>query len=76
MNDPLPVQFVHWFGKVLRLDFGDSIFLGEPVTQALLDRAQPPALLTLYALLIQVLIGIPAGVIAAVCATTRCSTAR
>jgi peptide/nickel transport system permease protein len=66
LNDPLPVQFVHWFGNVLRLDFGESIFLGEPVTQALLDRVQPTALLTLYALSIQVLIGIPAGVLAAV----------
>jgi peptide/nickel transport system permease protein len=66
LNDPLPVQFVHWFGNVLRLDFGESIFLGEPVTQALLDRVQPSALLTLYALSIQVLIGIPAGVLAAV----------
>jgi peptide/nickel transport system permease protein len=66
LNDPLPVQFVHWFGNVLRLDFGESIFLGEPVTQALLDRVQPTLLLTLYALTIQVLIGIPAGVLAAV----------
>jgi peptide/nickel transport system permease protein len=66
LNDPLPVQFVHWFGNVLRLDFGESIFLGEPVTQALLDRVQPTLLLTLYALSIQVLIGIPAGVLAAV----------
>ena len=66
LNDPLPVQFVHWFGNVLRLDFGESIFLGEPVTQALLNRVQPTVLLTLYALSIQVLIGIPAGVLAAV----------
>jgi peptide/nickel transport system permease protein len=66
LNDPLPVQFVHWFGNVLRLDFGESIFLGEPVTQALLNRVQPTLLLTLYALTIQVLIGIPAGVLAAV----------
>jgi peptide/nickel transport system permease protein len=66
LNDPLPVQFVHWFGNVLRLDFGESIFLGEPVTQALLNRVQPTLLLTLYALSIQVLIGIPAGVLAAV----------
>jgi peptide/nickel transport system permease protein len=66
LNDPLPVQFVRWFSNVLRLDFGESIFLGEPVTQALLDRMQPTVLLTVYALSIEVLIGIPAGVIAAV----------
>jgi peptide/nickel transport system permease protein len=66
LNDPLPVQFVHWFSNVLRLDFGESIFLGEPVTQALLNRVQPTVLLTLYAFSIQVLIGVPAGVLAAV----------
>jgi peptide/nickel transport system permease protein len=66
LNDPLPVQFARWFGDMLRLDFGESIFLGEPVTQALLNRVQPTALLTLYALLIQIGIGIPAGVLAAV----------
>jgi peptide/nickel transport system permease protein len=66
LNDPLPVQFVRWFTNVLRLDFGESIFLGEPVTQALLDRVQPTVLLTLYAFSFQVLIGIPAGVLAAV----------
>ena len=66
LNDPLPVQFVRWFSNMLRLDFGESIFLGEPVTQALLNRVQPTVLLTLYALSIQLLIGIPAGVLSAV----------
>ena len=46
LNDPLPVQFVRWFSNMLRLDFGESIFLGEPVTQALLNRMQPTVLLT------------------------------
>jgi peptide/nickel transport system permease protein len=66
LNDPLWEQYVRWFSNVLRLDFGDSLFIGEPVTKALLDRAQPTLLLTLYALTFQVLIGIPSGVIAAV----------
>src|SRR5918999_1981177 len=48
LNDPLLVQFTRWFGNMLRFDFGESIFLGEPVTQALLDRVQPTMLLTLY----------------------------
>ncbi|CAA9575418.1 MAG: ABC transporter, permease protein 1 (cluster 5, nickel/peptides/opines) [uncultured Thermomicrobiales bacterium] len=66
LNDPLPVQFVRWFGGVLRLDFGESIFLGESVTRSLLGRVQPTVLLTLYALCFQILIGVPAGVLAAV----------
>jgi peptide/nickel transport system permease protein len=66
LNDPFLVQFIRWFGDALRLDFGESIFLGMPVTEALFDRAQPTLLLTTYALLIEILIGVPAGVIAAV----------
>ncbi len=66
LNEPLPVQFVSWFGNMLRLDFGESIFLGEPVMQALRNRAEPTILLTLYALAFQILIGVPAGVVSAV----------
>jgi peptide/nickel transport system permease protein len=66
LNDPLPVQFVRWFGGVLRFDFGDSIFMGKPVTRALLDRAQPTILLTFYALCVQIVIGVPTGVMAAI----------
>lgn len=65
LNEPLPIQFVDWFAGVLRLDFGESLFLGMPVTEALLDRVQPTLLLTLYALTLQILIGVPAGVLAA-----------
>jgi peptide/nickel transport system permease protein len=66
LNEPIPVQFVTWFGNALRLDFGESLFIGKPVTQALLDRVQPTGLLTLYALTLSLVIAIPAGVIAAV----------
>lgn len=65
LNDPLPIQFINWFGGVLTLDFGNSIFLGMPVTEALMDRVAPTGLLTLYALFVQLLIGVPLGVIAA-----------
>ena len=66
LNDPLPIQFLHWFGNVLTLDFGESIFMGKPVTTAMLERLQPTVLLTIYALIVQVVIGVPAGVISAV----------
>lgn len=66
LDEPVPVQFVAWFTSALRLDFGDSLFIGKPVTQALLDRAEPTGLLALYALIFSLLVAIPAGVIAAV----------
>lgn len=65
LNDPLPVQFFNWFTGILRLDFGESVFLGIPVTEALLDRVAPTGLLTLYALIVQIVIGVPLGVMSA-----------
>jgi peptide/nickel transport system permease protein len=66
LDEPVYTQFVSWFSSALRLDFGESLFLGMPVTEALRDRAQPTGLLTLYALTLSIVIAIPAGVIAAV----------
>lgn len=66
LNEPIHIQFIEWTTGVLRLDFGESLFIGKPVTEALLDRAQPTGLLTLYSLSLAVLIALPAGVIAAV----------
>jgi peptide/nickel transport system permease protein len=66
LDDPLPVQFLHWFGNVLTGDFGESIFMGKPVTTAMFERVQPTVLLTIYALIVQITIGVPAGVISAV----------
>ncbi len=66
LNEPVPVQFVNWFGNALRLDFGESLFIGKPVTEALLERAEPTGLLALYALTLSVMLAVPAGVFAAV----------
>lgn len=66
LDEPLHVQFISWFLNALKLDFGESLFIGEPVTRAMLDRAQPTGLLTLYALTLSIVIGVPAGVLAAV----------
>jgi peptide/nickel transport system permease protein len=66
LNEPIAIQFVDWFWGVLQLDFGESLFLGKPVTDALLERVQPTGLLALYSLTLSIVIAIPAGVLAAV----------
>ncbi len=65
LNEPFHIQLVEWFGNALRLDFGESLFIGKPVTEALLDRFQPTTLLAIYSLALSVMIAIPAGVLAA-----------
>lgn len=66
LNEPLHLQFIEWFANALRLDFGESIFLRQPVTEAILERVQPTVALTVYSLTLAVLIAIPSGVLAAV----------
>lgn len=66
LNDPILVQFFRWFGDAIRLDFGDSYFSNQSVIETLSQRKEPTLFLTSYALIIEVLIGVPIGVIAAV----------
>jgi peptide/nickel transport system permease protein len=65
LDAPLPVQLVRWYGRLVQGDLGQSIFLRKPVTDAILDRVEPTLLLTVSAIVIAIIIGVPAGVIAA-----------
>src|SRR5436309_4408861 len=62
---PLHVQLTRWYGRLLQGDLGQSIFLRKPVVDAILDRAEPTVLLTLSAILVSIVIGVPAGVLSA-----------
>jgi len=64
LDRPVHEQLLKFYARLLRGDLGRSYFLNRPVTQALWERAEPTALLTVSALLVAVLIGVPSGVIA------------
>src|SRR3954463_513968 len=66
LDKPLPVQFGYWLREVLHGNLGESIFLQRPVTQALWERAEPTTLLSLLAIGIAALIGVPCGIASAV----------
>jgi peptide/nickel transport system permease protein len=65
LDAPLPMQLLRWYGRLAQGDLGQSIFLRRPVLEAIVDRAEPTILLTLYATLVAVALGVPAGVLAA-----------
>ena len=65
LDAPMPVQLVRWFGRLVRGDLGQSIFLRKPVTEAILDRVEPTLPLTVFSTVMAVLIGVPAGVLSA-----------
>ncbi|MCI0547312.1 MAG: ABC transporter permease [Candidatus Rokubacteria bacterium] len=65
LDQPLPVQLAKWYGRLLAGDLGNSIFLRRPVIEAITERLEPTLLLTGWGTLIAILLGVPAGVIAA-----------
>src|SRR5215213_8299625 len=62
LDQPWYVQLIGWYGRLLRGDLGQSLFLSMPVTQAIAARAEPTLLLTTLASLVALAIGLPAGV--------------
>ncbi|WP_353644712.1 ABC transporter permease [Mesorhizobium sp. WSM2239] len=65
LNGTIVEQFANYVAGVLRADFGQSIFLGQPVTEALMDRAEPTFFLTIFSLLIATVIALPVGILSA-----------
>ncbi|MBC3761186.1 ABC transporter permease [Quadrisphaera sp. RL12-1S] len=64
-DQPLPVQFVTYVGRLLRGDLGSSSASGEPVLDTFLSRFPATIELSLAALLFAVVLGIPLGYAAA-----------
>ncbi|MET4121632.1 peptide/nickel transport system permease protein [Bradyrhizobium sp. JR1.5] len=65
LNEPLPVQFVHWVMGMLGGDFGISIFSGLPVLQLISQRLEPTFSLTISTMIVSVTFGISFGMLAA-----------
>jgi peptide/nickel transport system permease protein len=65
LNASIPQQFLSYVAGILRGDFGQSIFLNMPVTEALMQRAEPTFFLTIFSLVIATLIALPIGILSA-----------
>lgn len=66
LDQPIPVQFAIYMGDILQGDFGNSIRFSRPVSLILIERLPMTIELSLAALTLALLVGIPAGIIAAV----------
>lgn len=62
LNAPLPTRYVNWVIGLLHGDMGRSYKYARPVSDVLLQRIEPTAMLALMTLLITVLVGIPLGI--------------
>jgi peptide/nickel transport system permease protein len=66
LDEPLPVRYAYWIGGVLRGDLGESVRTQLPVLGLIAQKLPVTVELAFFAMLIALMIGIPAGVISAV----------
>lgn len=66
LDDPVPVQYLDWVGDVLQGNLGISMRNDQPVLSLLKSKLPVTLELSMWAMLIALLIGIPSGIIAAV----------
>jgi len=65
LDQPLPLQFVAWLWQIAHLDFGKSFYFNRPVLDLITERIPNSLQISMLALLITVLVGVPLGVVAA-----------
>lgn len=65
LDDPLPVQYFSWLGKIVTGDLGQSIYTGESIGTSIQRSAPVTLQLAFFAFIISILVGIPVGMISA-----------
>jgi peptide/nickel transport system permease protein len=70
LDQPIHVQFGRYLSRLARADFGQSIFLGRPVTTAILERLEPTISLAIAAEIFAIALAVPLGLVAALRANT------
>ena len=66
LDEPIFVQYWLFLKDALRGDLGNSIVTGRPVTTELIEKFPATLELTMFAMFIAVIVGVPVGVISAV----------
>lgn len=65
LDKPVAQQFVSWISGVVRFDFGESMWTGQPITQEIKVRLELSLELAVMATLVAILLAIPLGTLAA-----------
>lgn len=62
LNDPIPIQFARFVGRVVQGEFGISYRIGRPVNEIMAERLPATLELSGIAALFSLIVGIPMGV--------------
>ena len=66
LDEPFPVRYAYWIKGVAKGDLGESLRIQKPVTELILEKLPVTIELAVIAMLIALVIGVSAGVVAAV----------
>lgn len=66
LDDPVPVQYVHWLENALQGDLGFSLSGRRPVTDEIGERLPNTILLGFTSLLLTIILSIPIGILSAI----------
>ena len=66
LDQPLPIQYLHFLGRLVRFDLGRSAVTGRPVTREIADNIWPTVELAMAAMVLAVVLGMALGVLSAV----------
>lgn len=65
LDKPIPLQYLDWLGRMARLDFGQSLIYHQDAGQLIIERIPNTLQLAVTSLILQLVIGVPLGVVAA-----------
>lgn len=65
LDKPIPLQYVDWITKALQGNFGESLIYHRESFSMVMERVPNTLMLAVTALLLQLVIGVPLGVLAA-----------
>ncbi|MEC0254394.1 ABC transporter permease [Paenibacillus lautus] len=65
LDRPILEQYTSWVINVFKGDLGDSIFMNQPVSEAIAEHVTPTLSLAILAQVIAIILAIPFGIIAA-----------
>jgi peptide/nickel transport system permease protein len=66
LDDPVPIQYFVWLGQVMQGNLGISLRTDIPVLELVLSKLPVTIELAILAMIVALLIGIPAGIVSAV----------
>lgn len=71
LDQPMLQQYLNWLAGAFTGDLGESFRTGQPVADLVFERLPLTLILTVFALVVAVAVGLPAGVLAAQRAGSR-----